>query len=146
MIGEDFEKAIVALECWREMRSDGVNGMLSVAFVLRNRAKAGWFHGSIYDNAIAKNQFSSMTVKGDPNTVRFPDDPVHPDTREPQFQAFLQLIDGVFDDSKLDYITSGALYYAVVSDSTSVWFVTNILSDPINHPRVAQMGQTTFFK
>lgn len=140
MIGADFEKAIVALACWREMRGEGVNGMLSVAFVLRNRAKAGWFHGSIYENVIAHNQFSSMTVEGDHNTDEFPD------TREPQFQTLLQLLDEVFDDSRIDNLTNGALYYAVIQDSTSGWFKHNILDKPDEHPRVAQLGKTTFFK
>jgi hypothetical protein len=139
MIGEDFEKAIVALACWREMRSEGVNGMLAVALVLRNRAKKGWYHGSLYENAIALNQLSSMSVRGDVNTVHFPD------TREPQFQTLLQLLSEVFDDSRVDNLTNGALYFAVVNNSNSVWFRNNILDHPDIHPRVAQLGQTTFF-
>ena len=139
MIGLEFEKAIVSLACWREMRSESVNGMIAVAFVLRNRAKAGWHHGSIYQNAIALNQISSISVLGDPNTIKFPD------TRDPDFQTVLHKMDAIYDGAT-DSITSGALYYAVLTDATSGWFFKNIVSKPDEHPRVAQIGKTTFFK
>lgn len=138
MIGTEFEKAVVALACWREMCSEGVNGMISVAFVLRNRAKAGWYHGSIYENAIALNQISSISVLGDPNTIKFPD------IRDPDFQTLLHKLDAIYDDAA-DLITNGAKYYAVLKDSTSGWFFKNIVNKPAEHPRVAQIGKTTFF-
>ncbi len=71
MIFAEFEKAIVALTCLREMRGEGMNAMIAVAFVLRNRAKAGWHRSSPYLNAVAPLQFSSISVKGDPNTIWF---------------------------------------------------------------------------
>jgi Cell Wall Hydrolase len=113
--------------------------MLAVALVLRNRAKAGWHSGSIYENAIAKNQIASVSTIGDPNTVHFPD------AREPQFQTLLQLLDEVFDDRREDNLTNGALYYCVINESTSEWFKDNILNKPEEHPRTAVLGQTTFF-
>lgn len=138
MIGTEFEKAIVALSAWREMRGEGVNAMLAVVFVLRNRAKAGWNDGSIYQNAIALNQISSISVLGDPNTIKFPD------IRDPDFQTLLHKIDAIYNDAP-DQITSGAKYYAVLKDATSGWFFKNIVNKPSEHPRVAQIGKTTFF-
>lgn len=138
MIGIEFEKSIVALACWREMRGEGVNAMLAVAFVLRNRAKSGWHNGSIYQNAIKLNQISSMSVLGDRNTIKYPD------VRDPDFQTLLHKLDAIYDDAP-DMITSGARYYAVLTDATSGWFFENIVADTVNHPRVAVIGKTTLF-
>jgi hypothetical protein len=139
MTGPEFEKGIVALTAWREMESEGLNGMIAVVFVLRSRAKAGWYGGSLYTNAIQKNQFSSMSVLGDKRTIAFPD------TRDPVFQSLLAQIDAIYDGAP-DTITNGALYFAVLDDSTSGWFKTNIVDRPDIHPRVAQIARTTFFK
>jgi len=140
VLGQEFEKAIVALACWREMRGEGTNGMISVAQVLHNRAKAGWHQSSMYENAIALNQLSSMSIKGDPNTVRFPD------SREPEFNKFLQFLDNFYGENPPVDTTNGALYYAVLADSTSGWFFENIANKPDLHPRCAVIGRTTFFK
>ena len=139
MIGSDFEKAIVALAAWREMRGVGVNAMLSIVFVMRTRAKLGWHHGSIYNNVVARNQVSSMTVVGDPNTDEYPD------IRDPKFQTLLFKIEDIYNDCP-DSLTNGAVYYANLTIATSPWFQKNIVDDYVNHPRVAQLAQTTFFK
>lgn len=139
MIGSDFEKAIVALAAWREMRGEGVNAMLSVVFVFRTRAKLGWNHGSIYRNVVARNQVSSMTVVGDQNTDEYPD------IRDPNFQTLLFKIEDIYNDCP-DQLTDGAAYYANLTIATSPWFQKNIVEDPVNHPRVAVIGSTTFFK
>ena len=138
MTGLEFEKSVVALAAWREMRGEGINAMLAVVFVLRNRAKAGWNGGSIYQNAIKLNQVSSMSVLGDKNTIKYPD------IRDPDFQTLLHKIDAIYEDVP-DMITSGAKYYAVLTDATSGWFFENIVNKPLEHPRVAQIGKTTFF-
>jgi len=135
----DFEKAIVALTAWREMSGEGVNAMLAVVFVLRRRAELGWNGGSLYNNAIAKNQFSSMSVMGDPNTVRYPD------IREPGFQTLLQKVEDIYEGAA-DNLTNGACYYCVPENSTSGWFKSNILDRPDEHPRCAVIGKTFFFK
>jgi len=139
----DFEKCLVALTCLREMRGEGMNAMLAVAFVLRNRAKAGWHRGSAYLNAVALNQFSSMTIKGDPNTVWYPQEP-----NDPDFIQLLQLMDEVFDEHnpRVDTVTNGGMYYWVPADSTKGgWFEKNIANNP-EHPRCAVIGKTVFYK
>lgn len=138
----DFEKALGALLAWREERSNGVNGMLAVLFVVRNRAKAGWNQGSWSKIIEAHNQFSSMSVVGDSQTVAYPD------PRDPQFLSILQLVDQVYDDTKQDALTTGALYYADMNSpayNKGGWFDRNIAQSP-EHPRVAQIGTTTYFK
>src|SRR5258707_11113026 len=92
-------------------------------------------------NIEAHNQFSSMTVVGDSQTVQYPD------PREPNFQRILQLVDGVYDNSMADSLTSGALYYADLNSKAynhGGWFDRNIVNSAA-HPRVAQIGTTTYF-
>lgn len=140
----DFEKSIVALTCLREMRGEGMNAMLAVAFVLRNRAKAGWFRGSAYLNAVAAKQFSSMSVVGDPNTIWYPSEP-----NDPSLIQLLQLMDEVFDpdNPRVDNISNGALYYWVPEHSTpNGWFATHVANNETEHPRCAVIGKTIFYK
>jgi len=143
MTYSDFSKAIIALTCLREMRGQGMNAMLAVAFVLRNRAAAGWHRGDAYLNAVAADQFSSMTIKGDPNTVWYPEEP-----NDPEFVQLLQMMDEVFDEAnpRVDTVTNGAKYYWVPQNSTSSWFKDNIAGNPTEHPQCAVIGQTVFFK
>lgn len=142
MTNEDYVKAIACLLAEREERSNGTNGILGVLFVLRNRVRAGWFKGEWMSNITAKNQFSSMTVLGDPMTVWYQD------PREPAFQKVLQLVDQVFDGTLQD-MTAGALYYADLNSKGFVkdgWYDRNIVQQPAVHPRVATIGTTTYFK
>jgi Cell Wall Hydrolase len=138
----DFEKAEAVLLAWREERSNGVNGMLGVIFVVRNRARAGWSEGDWVKVIAARNQFSSMSVLGDSQTVDYPD------VRDPSFLQVLQLVDSIYDDERTDLLTNGALYYADLGSPAydkSGWFERAIVGDPANHPRVAQIGTTTYF-
>lgn len=138
LTAQDFEKGIVCLCCWREMRSQLYAGMMAVACVINNRAKKGWFHGNQYSNTVAKNQFSSMTVPGDPQLEKYP---AEDDT---EFNKLLAAIDLLYEGEVLDR-TDGALYYAVLADSTSGWFFREIVNRPEEHPRLAEIGRTSFF-
>ena len=116
--------------------------MLGVLFVVRNRAKAGWNEGSWTKIIEAHNQFSSISVVGNSQTVLFPD------PRDPDFLAIMQLVDSVYDDTRPDNLTQGALYYADLNAGVTPggWFETNIVAHPDIHPRTAQIGTTTYFK
>ena len=59
-----------ALCAWRENRSGGRVGMQSVLNVLANRARRD--NTSMYAEAVRKLQFSSMTARGDSQTVLWP--------------------------------------------------------------------------
>jgi hypothetical protein len=139
----DFEKGLASLLAWREERSNGVNGMMGVLFVVNNRAKAGWSGGNWTRVIEAHNQFSSISVLGDSQTVAYPD------VRDPMFMQVLQAVDSVYDGERQDKLTNGALYYADLGSpgyTKGGWFDRNIVQDPALHPRVAQIGTTTYFK
>lgn len=136
-----FEKMEAALCAWREMRGEFYEGMLAVLFVLRNRMRAGWFGSSLHRNVTEKNQFSSMTVKGDPDTVEYP---TGQELLAGDFAEILLDFDNVFAGNLSD-TTHGAMYYAVEDESTSEWYRNNIINNPA-HPVALQIGKTTFRK
>lgn len=122
MIGEEFEKSIVALICWKQMKDGLYRGMVSVAMMLRNRAIAGWCEGSIYLNACLLAREEKITLDE------------LPDSREPQFQSLLHKMDDLFSGSLPDK-TDGALYVAHISSQ-----------DVIVGEITAQIGQYIFFR
>ena len=144
MQNQDFLNSLAALLAWREENINGVNGMLGVLFVLRNRLKAGWSGGDIQAIMEGHNQFSSMSILGDGQTVHYPD------VRNPDFQKILQYVDAVFDlnNPMPDTLTNGALYYSDLNSSgfqKGGWFDRVILSNPTRFPRTATIGSTTYF-
>ena len=143
MLMGDYIKSQLCLVAWREERSNGLSGQLGVMFVIRNRVHAGWFEGDWAKNITGHNQFSSMSVKGDAGTVSYPD------VRDPLFLELLQQVDGVYDNTTNDSITGGALYYADMGSpgyQKGGWFARVIAADSKNHPIVAKVGSTTYFK
>lgn len=135
----DFEKAVVALAAYREMREDLWPGMSAVVQVVRNRARAGWFHGSMYENVVAKNVFPSMTLYGHPDTVRFPDE------HDQQFWLFLTMLDGLFNGVVPDN-TNGALYYHWYYSEPVFCGCIAYLSQKQTHQTCAKIGKILFWK
>ena len=136
--GQDVEKALVALTAWREFRGDQYQGMSACVHVLRNRQAKGQFHSHLQEDVTGKNQFSSMTVPGDPNLVKYPEE------GEFAFEKLLSNLDDILAGKTVD-ITQGALYYAVPQNSTSGWFERNIVENKKEHPMTTSIGRTLFY-
>jgi hypothetical protein len=142
MTPNDYVLTLASLTSWREERGNGLNGCLGVLFVIKNRAKANWELGDVYKILTAANQFDSMTHKGDPNTVLYP----NPD--DPIFSKLVQYVDGVLDGSIQDTLTQGAVYYADISSpyfNQTGWFAKTILANPTRFPSVAKIGTTSYY-
>lgn len=134
-----FEQAVVCLCGWREEREDLYPGMCAVLQVINNRAKAGWHHGNQYENVIAENQFSSMTIPNDPQLDKYPLE------IELEFEKLLANVENVYENEIIDK-TDGALYYAnLAAIEPGGWFAREIVQSP-EHPRLSVIGRTTFFK
>lgn len=135
----DFEKTILALLAWREMRHDMFIGMTAAAQVVANRARAGWFEGNIYKNCVAKNVYPRMTAFGHPDTIRYPN------AEDRQFVLFLNMLDAIVEGTAKDN-TAGALYYDQHAEGLELptrapWFVLNG-----QHTTCATIGKTIFWK
>lgn len=115
----------------------GVEPMLAVIQVLANRVKEGWndWQGVI-DNAAG--------VRG----TTWKDRPVI-NPRDGGFRELLRRVDdiyhGVADDTNVNLEDRKSFYYAELNNISSPWFRQNILNDLDNHPRIATVGQLTFF-
>ncbi len=94
MNSEEYLKALVSYIAWRDGHQDGFSGMLAVAFALRNRVKAGSDWLKVVTSQLIERRITAL-----------------PDPREPAFQRLLQNIDGVFDNSLIDNLTGGGLFY-----------------------------------
>jgi hypothetical protein len=89
MTGLDFEKAVVALACWRSLKNEQYRGMSFGAMALRNLSAISG--KSMYEES-----------------VHFLDESKGwPDAREPQFQSLLSVLDGIYSDTTPDR-TGGA--------------------------------------
>lgn len=130
MSGEDYIKAQAVRIAYEDGGSNGLNGMLAVLFVLRNKvwgyagdapAGAGDWQ-LIIDEALIGRTTNSLTL---------------PDVRDPSFQKVLQYVDGVFDNSLADHLTDGAMWYGTKEN-------TRLLANSFQ--RVAQVGSLTFWR
>ena len=139
----NYVLSLAALTGWREERSNGINGILAVMFVLKNRVNAGWNGKDLFSVITAPNQFDSMIRVGDSQTVVYP----HP--TDQLFVKACQYADGIFDGTTADNLTQGALYYADTSSAgynKTGWFQRNIVENAVAHPRTTQIGTTLYFR
>lgn len=144
MTMQEFEIAMLALCAWREAGGQGMTGMQAVMCVIRNRVRVGstvdpgwtsWL-GVIFQH----NAFSSMTVLGDGQTIKWPTDDIRV-----TFSEILDLARNVYSLSEPDN-TGGALYYANLQTYDAAgWFARNIVGKPAEHPVTATIEAHTFY-
>jgi hypothetical protein len=130
-------KGRMALYCIDEAyHLGGVDNMLAVAFVLRNRVAAGWQGGdwmAVLDQADEVAGKKREIARG-------------VDLRDGSIRQFLSAVDDIYIGSKADDLTNEALFYAELHTLTNDWFRENVVRKPENHPRVATVGMTAFFR
>lgn len=140
MTVQDFIKGQLAWLAWMEAHHlGGVQNMIAVAFVVKNRVRAGWHGGDWAAVMNAHYQYSA-----NPQVALIE---LHslPDCRDRDFIALLQNIDGILSGSLQDTYTAGGLYYCELNNVTRDWFKENVLAHPEQHPRVATVATVTFF-
>jgi hypothetical protein len=120
--------------------SGGVEPMLAVAQVLANRVAAGW-QGGDWLRVIETAPDYRGTVQ--PRTL------THPDPHDGNFRELMRRVDDVYhglaDDTNVNNESGKSLYYAELHNINREWFQEHILSDLDSHPRLASVGQLTFF-
>jgi hypothetical protein len=120
--------------------SGGVEAMLAVAQVLANRVQAGWQGGDwlrVIDSA------------KDYRGTEQPRNYVPLDPRDGSFRELMRRVDDVYhgtaDDTNVNNDSGKSLYYAELHNINREWFKEQVLSDLEAHPRLAMVGQLTFF-
>jgi hypothetical protein len=120
--------------------SGGVEAMLAVAQVIANRVQAGWQGGDwlrVIDSA--------PNYRG----TEQPKNYVPPDPRDGNFRELMRRVDdvyhGIADDANVNNDSGKSLYYAELHNINREWFTQQIMGDLEAHPRLAVVGQLTFF-
>lgn len=128
-----YDAFLLALALYREARGEGQRGMEAVACVVRNRVET--WGGGYYRQLTGRNQFSAMSVVGDPQTVVWP---------APSDRAWkmAQAIAGATLTGVLQDVTGGALFYENPAAATSAWFVRNVRN---KRPKTATIGRHVFY-
>ncbi len=131
---ETYAQALVARFAIEEgARHGGINNMLAVAMVLRNRVMAGW--GDWLE--VAESAPSRRGTEKAPQRA---------DTTNSSIRAFLGRMDGIWRGDEED-LTGGALFYIEPGmGPLAGWFETEVLGEPEEHPRTAHIGPVWFFK
>jgi hypothetical protein len=123
-------------------RYGGTDAMFAVAQVMKNRVDAGWQGGNwkrVIDDApnFAANEYGRA-------------EPVDP--KDMMFRKILAGIDDIYhgtaDDTNVNIDGDTklvSLYYCDPGLPARQWFRDNIFGDYVNHPRIAQVAQLTFF-
>jgi len=128
----DYNQFLLAIAMWREARGEGVTGMTAVGHVIANRAFR--WNKTLHDVIVGINQFSSMTVKGDPETVLWP----------PLNDSVFGLAETVYSGLSKDP-TMGALYYANENIPLDGWYQRDVIESGL-HPITVVIGKHTFRK
>lgn len=134
-----FEKAMLTEFAYRDARATGsLACMKAICYVIRNRVKAGWA-----DTWLAAIE-SHPKVEGN-----IMDGWAELDPQDRLLQLLARDVDDIYmgvseDDTKR--VVQDALFYQFIDRPPSPVFVKNILRDPQNHPRIAQVGPIAFFK
>lgn len=152
MRNDDFVKSHLALRAWQDGYDEGLNGMMAVAFAIRDRVRAGLYGGN-WIQILAHHQEWSAKLER-------PSDEL-PDPNNFAVRGLLQAIDGIFNGSTPNTITMPQdgmanymslvvappppLYYGRLDKANNPWFLEEICRQPDKHKRVATVGMLTFF-
>lgn len=148
MTAENFIKAQLADFAWRQAhRFGGADGMLAVAHVVRNRARAGWHGGETLK--ILQHAHDADSLEGcacDGGCGRCVSS-LQPDLRDDNIKLLLRSIDDIYSGLTIDkYTNEAGLYYCELRSITRPWFLLNIVRNPEEHPKIADVGPLSFFK
>lgn len=118
--------------------SGGVEPMLAVAQVLANRVTAGW-QGGDWIRVIHTAPDYRGTVQPQ----------ITIDPKDGTFRELIRRVDEVYhgtaNDTNVNNDSGKSLYYAELHNINREWFTEHITSDLESHPRLASVGQLTFF-
>jgi hypothetical protein len=111
----------------------GINNMLAVLHVLRNRVFAGW-----------GDWLEVVTHAAEKRAVIYT--PHIPNLRSMSARIVLNRIDDIYTRTDSVDLTGGALFYMEQNQPLEEWFQKEVLGHPDEHPRVAHIGPVWFFK
>jgi hypothetical protein len=116
---EDYVKAQMIEAAWKYAQHlGGVNGMLGVLHVIKNRYDAGWgSYGHILDT-MEKWEAAPAATK------------THPEQWERRFVSLLGIVDSVCDGTHRPDVSNGAVYFGDTTNITNEWFLEHVARNP----------------
>ena len=141
MTTDTFVKAQLAAFAYTEANHTGsIDAMLAVCFIVRNRVRAGWAGGD-WNRVI---NFAAQHAAYEVDTQQH-----GPSLESEIFRRLLLQVDEIYQGTMQDNLTeTKGLYYCDATERRRPmreWFVTRIVRDPYNHPRIAQVGMFHIF-
>jgi hypothetical protein len=113
-------------------RHGGVNNMLAILHVLRNRVMAGW----------GDWQEVAETAESRRGNI-YP--PTKPNMRSNDVRVVLNRVDEIYTRADTTDLVGGALFYVDQNFPIEEWFTREIIGHPDEHKRVAHIGPVWFF-
>jgi hypothetical protein len=136
MTPDNYIKARLATFAHDEAQHHGgIDCMLAVAFVVRNRVRAGWRGGNWMEVIESHDEVAATIYQHSA-----------PDLRNINFRLLLAQVDDIYSGLAPDRYTEGALYYCELNHVERQWFKDNVLKDLQTHERCATVGNISFFK
>jgi hypothetical protein len=114
-------------------RHGGVNNMLAIAHVLRNRVFAGW-----------GDWLEVVMTAGEKRGNQYAPD--MPNIRTTNVRVLLNKVDEIYTRADANDLTGGALFYCEPNLPLLAWFESEVLRRPEDHPRAAHIGPVWFYK
>lgn len=130
---EMYTRALMARFAITEgQRHGGVNNMLAVLHVLRNRVLAGW---GDWQEVVDTADTRRGTIYG----------PTPINVRTNDVRTILNRVDEIYTRVDQNDLTGGALFYVDQNCPMEEWFTREIIGRPEDHKRVAHIGPVWFF-
>jgi len=115
-------------------RHGGINNMLAILHVLRNRVMAGWGDwAEVVANAPDRR-----------GTIYPPGEP--PNLKANNVRIVLNRVDEIYTRTDLVDLTGNALFYMDSNLPVEDWFKREVVDRPEDHPRCCHIGSVWFFK
>ncbi len=96
----------------------GIDNMLGVLHVIKNRQAAGWgTYGHVLDTMEKWQAAPPVTL-------------THPDLWDRRFQQILGQVDAICDETRKPDVSNGGLYFADTTYITSEWFIKHVCRNP----------------
>lgn len=115
------------------MRYGGIQNMLCVVHVLRNRVMKGWGDWTEVVQRAPEKRAHVYT-------------PSIPNLRTNNIRSFLARVDDIYTRADLSDMTGGALFYFDSNQQPLEWFRKEVIERPDDHARVAQCGPVWFYQ
>ena len=131
------DKFLWALCVWRELRSLGPAGMLAGAWVMKNRLNSKAWGPTMTDVVTAPEQFDAMVIRGDPETVVWPNSHSSPPDAVAWQQA-QEAVSTVFSSDAQGDPTKGATNYYSKTIAPPYW--TASMTETLT------IGNTVFYR